>query len=199
MCPRKKEDNEKIREQTSLRLLQAALKVFSKHGYHGSTMADIAKEAKVSKGLAYHYFSSKEDLLTSIAEQRLQQFLPLLNGLNKISNPEERLHFLVNFVLDDLVKKTDEHRFYNALYLHADGVSAIRKAMKKYRDQFDRQFLAEKKLLEDLGFSNPEQEAIFLRSILQGISLEYLLSPKGYPLQHMKKMLISRYQKRNPQ
>lgn len=193
MCPRKREDNEKIREQTSIRLLEGALRVFAKHGYHASSMSEIAKEAGVSKGLAYHYFSSKEDLLVSIAEQRLQQYLPLFKGLNEIVDAEERLDFLINFVSDELVKKIDELRFYNALYLHADGVRAIGKAMKKYQAQFDQQFLAEEKLLKDLGFANPELEAIYLRSILQGISLEYMLSPKDYPLQQMLEMLISRY------
>jgi len=193
MCPRKREDNEKIREQSSSRLLQGALKVFAKHGYHASSMSEIAKEAGVSKGLAYHYFSSKEDLLVSIAEQRLQQYFPLFKGLIEIVDPEERLVFLINFVSDELVEKTDELRFYNALYLHADGVRAISKAMEKYRAQFDQQFLAEEKLLKDLGFANPELEAIFLRSTIQGISLEYILSPKDYPLQHMKEMLIARY------
>src|SRR5690606_38232092 len=156
-----------------------------KHGYHASSMSEIAKEAGVSKGLVYHYFSSKEDLLVSLAEQRIQQYLPLFKGLNEIVDAEERLDCLINFVSDELVKKIDELRFYNALYLHADGVRAIGKAMKKYQTQFNQQFLAEEKLLRDLGFANPELEAIYLRSILQGISLEYMLSPKDYPLQQM--------------
>lgn len=193
MCPRNRKDNEKIRERASIRLLEGALKVFAKHGYHASSMSEIAKESGVSKGLAYHYFSSKEDLLVSIAEQRLQEYLPLLKGLNEIGDAEERLDFLVDFIFDELVKKTDELRFYNALYLHADGVRAIGKAMKKYQVQFDQQFLAEERLLKDLGFANPGLEAIFLRSTLQGISLEYILSPTDYPLQQVKEMLISRY------
>jgi AcrR family transcriptional regulator len=193
MCPRKREDNEKIREQASARLLQGALKVFAKHGYHASSMSEIATEAGVSKGLAYHYFASKEELLVSIAEQRLQQYLPLFKGLNEIVDPEERFNFLINFVSDELVQKTDELRFYNALYLHADGVRAIGKAMQKYQAQFDQQFLTEEKLLKDLGFGNPKLEAVFLRSIIQGISLEYMLSPNDYPLEEMKEMLFTRY------
>lgn len=193
MCPRKREDNEKIREQTSIRLLQGALKVFARHGYHVSSMSEIAKEAGVSKGLAYHYFSSKEDLLVSIAEQRLQEYFPLFKALNETVDVEERLNFLINFVFNELIKKTDELRFYNALYLHADGIRAISKAMEKYRIQFEQQFLAEEKLLKDLGFANPELEAIFLRSTLQGISLEYILNPNDYPLHQMKEMLFSRY------
>jgi AcrR family transcriptional regulator len=195
MCPRSSQENEKIREQTQKSLLEAALKVFAKQGYHASSMAEIAKKAGVSKGLAYHYFSSKEELLVSIAELRLQQYLPLSVGLKEIVEPEARLKFLINFVLDELVKKTDELRFYNSLYLHADGVSAIGKAMKKYRSQFEQQFKLEEKLLKDLGFANPKLEAIFLRSTLQGICLEYMLEPDSYPLQQIKKKLSSRYKK----
>lgn len=179
----------------SLRLLEGALKVFAMHGYHASSMSEIAKEAGVSKGLAYHYFSSKENLLVNIAELRLGQYLPLLKGLNEIVDARERLNFLINYIFEELVDKTDELRFYNALYLHADGVRAIDKAMKKYQTQFDQQFLAEERLLKDLGFANPELESVYLRSIIQGISLEYMLSPKDYPLQQMKEMLISRYKK----
>ncbi len=199
MCPRKREDNEKIREQASKRLLEGALKVFARHGYHASSMSEIAKEAGVSKGLAYHYFASKEELLVNIAEQRLQQFLPFLKGLNSFADADERLGYLVNFFFDELVEKTEVIRFYNALYLHADGVKAISKAMAKYQTQFDQQFLAEENLLKDLGFEHSKLEATFLRSTLQGISLEYLLSPKEYPLQQIKEMLISRYTtKRSP-
>lgn len=196
MCARKSEDNEKIRVKTSFRLLEGALKVFAKHGYHASSMAEIAKEAGLSKGLAYHYFASKEDLLVAIAERRLQQYLPLFKGLNEITDAEERFIFLIDFVFGELIEKTDELRFYNALYLHADGARAISKAMKKYQDQFDRQFLAEEKLLKDLGFANPALEAVFLRSLIQGISLEYMLGPTDYPLQQMKEMLLIRYKKR---
>lgn len=193
--PRKKEDNEKIRKETKNSLLQAALSVFAKSGYHASTMAEIAKEAGCSKGLAYHYFSSKEELLISIAKQRLEGFLPLFKGLSAIKSAEERLKFLIDFVFDELVERTDELRFYNALFLHTDGVRAIETAMEEYKAQFDEQFLAEEKLLEDLGFANPHLESVFLRSTLQGISLEYLLNPKNYPLKQMKEMLFSRYKK----
>lgn len=195
MCPRTPQENEKIRAQTSSRLLEGALKVFAKQGYHASTMADVAQAAGVSKGLAYHYFESKEELLVSLAELRLKQYLPLLKGLTEIEDAEERLLFLVNFVMKEIVEKCEELRFYNALYLHADGVRAIEKAMQKYQEQFDRQFAAEEQLLKDLGFKNPALEAVFLRSTLQGIALEYILSPHDYPLKKIKEMLISRYKK----
>jgi len=56
-------------EETKSRLIDSALKVFSSKGYTASTTKDIAKEARVTDGLIYHYFKSKEDLLWAILEK----------------------------------------------------------------------------------------------------------------------------------
>ena len=49
--------------------------------------------------------------------------------------------------------------------------------------------------MKDLGFPNPELEATYLRSILQGIALEYMLCPEQYPLKQIKKRLEKQYEK----
>lgn len=174
-------------------LLQAALKVFAANGYHGSSVAEIAKEAKVSKALFYHYFESKNDLLVIFAKQRLEEWTPLIENLETIKDPKERIIFLINFVLRELETRSDWLRFLYMLYLSTEGVIAIQEAMEKYKTQFERLFAAERKLYKDLGYIDPDEEAIYLRSVLQGISLEYLLSGKNYPLKIMKEKIIKRY------
>lgn len=194
MSPKSAEEFALIRENSRDCLLKAAVRVFASNGYHAASMSLIAKTAKVSKGLIYHYFDTKEDLLIALVEKRLQEWLPLVEGLESIQDPRERLEFLVDLVLGELVENTEKLRFYNSLYLNSDGVRAIDLAMKKYQAQFERLFQAERKLYSDLGFSDPDMEATFLRSLLQGISLEYMLGPKDYPLDEMKKKLLARYQ-----
>ncbi|MGE3535403.1 MAG: TetR/AcrR family transcriptional regulator, partial [Parachlamydiales bacterium] len=83
-------------------LLHAALKVFATNGYHGSSVSDIAKQAKVSKALFYHYFESKKDLLVIFAKRRLEEWTPLIEKLETIKNPKERISFLIDFVLNEL-------------------------------------------------------------------------------------------------
>lgn len=51
--------------ETRHRILQAALDAFMHHGYHSTTMDDIATQSGTSKGTLYWYFDSKEDLLES--------------------------------------------------------------------------------------------------------------------------------------
>lgn len=56
------------------KVLTTALKLFANNGFHGTTTAKIAKEARVSEGTIYKYFSSKEDLLISLLQ-------PILTGI----------------------------------------------------------------------------------------------------------------------
>jgi TetR/AcrR family transcriptional regulator, fatty acid metabolism regulator protein len=48
------------------RILEAAVRVFAEHGYHGARVGDIAEDAGVAHGLLYHYFASKDDVLRTI-------------------------------------------------------------------------------------------------------------------------------------
>ena len=48
------------------KVLKTALKLFASNGFHATTTAKIAREAGVSEGTIYKYFSSKEDLLAKL-------------------------------------------------------------------------------------------------------------------------------------
>ena len=47
-------------------ILDAAVRVFARKGYHAARVGEIAEEAGVAHGLLYHYFRSKEDVLDSV-------------------------------------------------------------------------------------------------------------------------------------
>jgi AcrR family transcriptional regulator len=174
-------------------LLQAALKVFATNGYHGSSVADIAKEANVSKALFYHYFESKQELLVIFAKRRLEEWAPLIESLETIQDPKERIVFLIEFVLGELKTRSDWLRFLYMLYLSTEGTAAVQEAMHKHKELFERLFTAERRLYKDLGYQDPDEEATYLRSVLQGICLEFLLSGANYPLHTMKEKIFKRY------
>jgi AcrR family transcriptional regulator len=66
MSPRTKEQSAAARETARESILGAALRVFTRRGYYGTTMADVAREARTSYGLAYHYFRSKDALFVEL-------------------------------------------------------------------------------------------------------------------------------------
>lgn len=56
-------------------ILRAAVEVFSRKGYHGCRIQDVAKEAGVAYGLVYHYFKNKDELLESVFASGWSGFL----------------------------------------------------------------------------------------------------------------------------
>jgi TetR/AcrR family fatty acid metabolism transcriptional regulator len=75
MTPRTEEQNEQLREERKAQLLEAALRVFARQGFHAATVSDVAAEAGVSQGTVYHYFDSKESMLLAAYTQWAQQSL----------------------------------------------------------------------------------------------------------------------------
>jgi TetR/AcrR family fatty acid metabolism transcriptional regulator len=59
-------DRSIVVEERRRLLLDAAVRVFARSGYHGARVGDIAEEAGVAHGLIYHYFDSKEEVLRAI-------------------------------------------------------------------------------------------------------------------------------------
>ena len=72
--PRPKQADPLARRQ----ILAAALDVFSRQGYAGTTLDDITAAANLSKGAIYWYFESKADLFTTLLGERASIFTELL-------------------------------------------------------------------------------------------------------------------------
>ncbi|MEO6795974.1 MAG: TetR/AcrR family transcriptional regulator [Candidatus Dormibacter sp.] len=62
-------------DQTKERIVDAAYRALVRHGYHETSMKDIAAEAGVAPGLAHYYFETKEDLLVAAIEHGCQPAL----------------------------------------------------------------------------------------------------------------------------
>lgn len=62
-------------------ILDAALRVFARMGYHGARVSDIAREAGIAYGLVYHYFRNKEEILNTIFQERWGVFLEAVQGI----------------------------------------------------------------------------------------------------------------------
>lgn len=72
-------------KKTLRRLLDAALVVFDKRGYHGARVDDIVQLANTSHGTFYLYFSSKEDLFRALLAEVSQEMTALSESLPSIS------------------------------------------------------------------------------------------------------------------
>jgi len=91
------------REEKRSRILDAAIQAFSRNGYHATRISDIAKAANVADGTVYLYFAGKEELLSTIFEDRMSRFLQVgRKELESIDGALEKLRRVVELHLEDL-------------------------------------------------------------------------------------------------
>ena len=64
--------SEAQRETRRQQILDAALRCFSRDGFHNTTTADIVRESGVSQGTLYLYFATKDEMIAALAEDRRQ-------------------------------------------------------------------------------------------------------------------------------
>ena len=77
------------RDKRRNHILDAAIVVFARLGYHGARISDIAREAGIAYGLVYHYFKNKEEILNTIFEERWSGFLEAVEGIAESQRPIE--------------------------------------------------------------------------------------------------------------
>jgi TetR/AcrR family fatty acid metabolism transcriptional regulator len=84
-------------------ILKAATGVFAEKGYFNSKVADIAKAAGVADGTVYLYFKNKDDILHSIFDRAMDEFIAEgRRELELLTKPEEKLRRIAELHLDRL-------------------------------------------------------------------------------------------------
>ncbi len=90
------------------RILDAAIKVFARSGYHGARVSDIAREAGIAYGLVYHYFRNKEEILASAFEERWSGFLAVVDAIAAGPKPaREKLQSVAALILSAYRRRPD--------------------------------------------------------------------------------------------
>ena len=82
-------------------ILDAAVRVFARQGFHTCRVSDIADEAGVAYGLVYHYFSSKEEILNTLFLERWDIMLAAIAEADASRRtPREKLATIASFIVD---------------------------------------------------------------------------------------------------
>jgi TetR/AcrR family fatty acid metabolism transcriptional regulator len=82
-------------------ILDAAVRVFARQGFHACRVADIADEAGVAYGLLYHYFSSKDEVLDTLFLERWNVMLDVIREVDRSEVPvRDKLYEVAAFIID---------------------------------------------------------------------------------------------------
>src|SRR4051794_38090182 len=82
-------------------ILDAAVTVFARQGFHHCRVSDVADEAGVAYGLVYHYFNSKEEILNTLFTERWQIMLDAIVDIDRQEVPaRDKLYMVASFIID---------------------------------------------------------------------------------------------------
>ena len=82
-------------------ILDAAIMVFARQGFHSTRVSDIADEAGVAYGLVYHYFNSKDEVLNELFSERWSLLLAAIGEADASSeSPRSKLAAVAAFIVD---------------------------------------------------------------------------------------------------
>ena len=89
-------------------ILDAAVRVFARQGFHTCRVSDIADEAGVAYGLVYHYFSSKEQILDTLFIERWDIMLAAIAEADASEgSPRDKLYAIAGFIVDSYRRDPD--------------------------------------------------------------------------------------------
>ena len=103
-------------------VLDAALTCFDRSGFHGTSMADIFEEAHLSAGAVYRYFTSKDDIVEAIAEQRHAKEAELIAAAATVADPHAALNLLADLYFEWLKDPEEQTRRRIGVQVWAEAV-----------------------------------------------------------------------------
>lgn len=173
---------------TKKKIVNTALKLFSKQGYEKTSIREIAREAEISLGLMYNYFKGKEALLEAI----------FMGGIKDIEDSfafprdtDEPLRALVENIFSILEEKRDYWRLLHSIRMQHN----LLERFAEKQEMTNNFILTEISLiLEEMGYTNPMQEAILLYASIDGIAAHYFINNK-YPVHRIAALLVDKYPK----
>jgi len=178
VMPRTAAANQLVKDARRETILAAARKVFATKGLGATRVTNIAAEARISQGLVYHYFPTKEALFTEIVEGALREFAKLAEEARRAHGSAwVRLERLCERMLAGVIEAPD----YPLVILQAftsDAVPAeARAAVERYGRQSMRHMVGlihAGQLEGTVVAGEPVELALAFSACIQGIAMSRL-------------------------
>ncbi|MDQ3742125.1 MAG: TetR/AcrR family transcriptional regulator [Actinomycetota bacterium] len=120
-------------------ILDAAVRVFARQGFHTARVSDIADEAGVAYGLVYHYFGSKDEVLDTLFLDRWNLLLGAIREVDAREEvpPREKLLAITSFIVDSYRHDPDVMKVIIVEVTRAANTFG-RKHLAKIREAYDQ-------------------------------------------------------------
>ena len=159
-------------------LIRAAYRLFGEKGVHRVPLEEIAEQAGLSKGLVLYYFKTKENLVLATMRWALDQTAERVRkAMGSALSPEGR----VLAMIDGIWSGAETNRRFYLLYLDLAGHAArlhnftqLSAAFRSAENTLYAEVIAGGVAAGAFGVEDPEEGAVALRAIIDGLFLQWL-------------------------
>ena len=181
--PRTEEANQRIRDAQRAKILEAAWKVFARHGLT-ATIADVAATAEISYGLVYHYFVNKEALFHALVEQSLQAKDAVFQHFEALpGTPGEHLDRLLRRVVENRRDHPEFMQVHSQVLSDPATPAALREHAITYGQAFQdllRRLIVEGQATGEVRAADPDQLVTAVLAALDGLTRLALINPERF-------------------
>lgn len=175
MSPRTEEQNKEIRFEKRELIMNVSLKLFAAKGYHSTSISQIARAAKISQGLLYSYFKSKEELLLELFKQYVKISHSLINPDDDDEITTLEMESFFDQLRKSLIENNDYWKLYSQLSVQPEVFNLLISQIDSGQIQMKHQELVMKYFAE--RFENPVTEAMMFQSLIKGFTIQYVFVP----------------------
>ncbi|WP_200978820.1 TetR/AcrR family transcriptional regulator [Echinicola sp. 20G] len=110
------------RQKKEKEILEAAIQLFASKGYQSTKMDEVAKSAKMSKGLIYFYYKNKEDLYMAVTKKAFEELKDVFRDTQKTKGKSGI--DLIKMLIENFIRFTENNRMYQEAILNFMGLMA---------------------------------------------------------------------------
>ncbi|MEM9325682.1 MAG: TetR/AcrR family transcriptional regulator [Bacteroidota bacterium] len=189
MSPKSKAQFAEIREASKVKIMDAALELFATRGYMATSITAIGQRAGISKGLMYHYFESKEQLLREMINGLMT------DGEKEVSklitdDPRETFRNFIELFFREMRERHQRWRFLFQLTVQIDRFDFVHELAVNKAQGYLQVFEG---LFAQMGWEDPRGEAIMLAAMMDGIGVQHYVLGSDYHLDEMEQKLLAKY------
>jgi AcrR family transcriptional regulator len=179
-----------IREQRQAQIMTVALELFARQGFHSTSIANIATEAGISKGLLYNYFDSKEALIRELIIHGFEELFSVFDPDHDGKLIRSEVKFFTIELLEVLKSDTRFWRLYFSMLTQPEIFGLVGDwVMNKAIPIFE--MLAEYFKME--GAEDPMTESRLFAAMLDGIAMNFAFDPENFPIDKVRDRFLSLY------
>jgi AcrR family transcriptional regulator len=175
-------------EKRRTQLINAAEKIFSKKGYGGTTTADIARAARLTKGALYFHFKNKEDIFSAVIKKRFAESMETFNRYMADNTDIEKFAEKTIIAAFEMIEK---HQYFSVdFWQRAHKIPKIKNYITEQHNLIENNIVAYLTANSTLKKKECQSFVKLLHAMLDGVMIRQMVCCEGEDLKGLKKIII---------